>query len=162
MKISEAGRIYVTWRLAVIRQDALARQAAAEVAAAKKARIDAARGVLFKDGTMRRVAAVRRAIRRPEFHDRFMLCDRASAKRLEDLAEMAVGVLLEMHVDLTDVQLTMRRTAEKGLRFDPLPSLDVSRRALAKIDGQALTMDVPLDELLATAVSGAPAGVSSS
>jgi hypothetical protein len=146
-----AYEIVRRWKRHVLFDALLTRRKQEEKEAARQARIAAGRRVLLRDGTLRRVARVRRAmrVRRQEFHDRFMDKPRQTAQGLEDICRMAVEVLIDMGVDMTDVQLQMRRKSATELKFDPLPSYESGRRALALVDGQPLEDGVPFDELLA-------------
>lgn len=153
-----AYEVFRRWHAHMLADAAANKRRQYEQEASRRARILAARSLLLRDGTLRRVARVRRALRTEVFHDRFMSKDRARARDLEQLCGMAVEALFEMGVDLTDVQLTMRRAENNQLKFRPLPTYEAGRRALAVVDGQEVA-DVggTLDELLAGAAASAAA-----
>ena len=114
---------------------------------ARAARVKKARGVLFRDGTMRRVARVRRAVRSSDFHDRFMSRDRSGLADATALEALILAVLDEMGVDTTDVQVTLRRSAEGEMKLRPLPTLAAAHRALAVVDSGQAPVGVPVDPL---------------
>lgn len=114
---------------------------------ARAARVKKARGVLFRDGTMRRVARVRRAVKTPDFHDRFMSRDRSGLADATALEALILSVLDEMGVDTTDVQVTLRRSADGEMKLRPLPTLAAASRALAVVDAGQAPVGVPVDPL---------------
>jgi len=118
-------RLRVVWAFAI-----LERQRQLQAAeAARRATINAE---LTKAGVLYRIARAKDAISSDEFHVAFNARhdERAAAKDVNDVRDIALAILAEMGVDMTDVTIRLRRSSKRKVKMRVTPTVEAAQRAI--------------------------------
>lgn len=126
---AEPARLRVIWTLAILERQRQLQDAEA----ARRAAINAE---LTKAGVLYRIARAKDAIRSDRFHVAFNARhdERAAAKDVNDVRAIALSILAEMGIDMTDVTLRLQRASKRKLKMRVTPTIEAAQRAIDAVE----------------------------
>jgi hypothetical protein len=122
-------RLRVVWAFAILERQR-------QLQAAEGAHRSAINAELTKAGVLYRIARAKDAIRSDRFHVAFNArhAERAAAKDVNDVREIALAILTEMGVDMTDVTIRLRRSSKRKIKMRVTPTVEAAQRAISAAD----------------------------